>query len=55
MTVASPPAPTNRDDPAAWILERAVSPRRRLVNTLATSWMLGSLLLALVPVGVIAV
>jgi phosphate transport system permease protein len=55
MTVASPPAPTSRDDPGAWVLERAVSPRRRLTNALATSWMLGSLLLALVPVGVIAV
>ena len=55
MTVASPPAPTNRDDPGAWVLDRAVSPRRRLANGLATSWMVGSLLFALVPVVVIAV
>ena len=55
MTVASPPAPTNRDDPGAWTLDRAVSPRRRLANGLATSWMVGSLLFALVPVVVIAV
>ena len=55
MTVASPPAPTNRDDPGAWMLDRAVSPRRRLANGLATSWMVGSLLFALVPVVVIAV
>jgi phosphate transport system permease protein len=55
MTVTSPPAPTNRDDPGTWILDRAVSPRRRLANGLATSWMVGSLLFALVPVVVIAV
>jgi phosphate transport system permease protein len=55
MTVTSPPAPTNRDDPGAWTLDRAVSPRRRLANGLATSWMVGSLLFALVPVVVIAV
>jgi phosphate transport system permease protein len=55
MTVASPPAPKNHDDPGAWMLDRAVSPRRRLANGLATSWMVGSLLFALVPVVVIAV
>jgi phosphate transport system permease protein len=54
MTVTSPPAPTDRDDPGAWTLDRAVSPRRRLANGLATSWMVGSLLFALVPVVVIA-
>ena len=55
MTVVSPPAPPNHDDPGAWILARAVSGRRRFTNTLATSWMIGSLLFALVPVVVIAV
>ena len=55
MTVASPPAQTNHDDPGAWMLDRAVSPRRRVANGLATSWMIGSLLFALVPVVVIAV
>jgi phosphate transport system permease protein len=55
VTVATPPAPTDRDDPGAWILERAVTPRRRFTNLLATSWMIGSLLFALVPVVVIAV
>ena len=54
MTVTSPPPPrqrrSGRVDPA-----RAVSGRRRVTNALATSWMIGSLLLALVPVVVIAV
>ncbi len=54
MTVVTPPTPTDRDDPGAWILERAVSPRRRITNAFATTWMIGSLLLALVPVVVIA-
>ena len=54
MTVDLTGRPRPRD-PAAWILQRAVTGRRRVVNTLATSWMIGSLLLALVPVVVIAV
>ncbi|MGZ4140486.1 MAG: phosphate ABC transporter permease PstA [Actinomycetota bacterium] len=55
MTVTSPPAPPAHDDPGAWITQQAVTGRRRVTNALATSWMLGSLLLALVPVVVIAV
>jgi phosphate transport system permease protein len=55
MTVVAPPTPPHEDDPGAWILEQAVSPRRRLTNGLATMWMIGSLLFALVPVVVIAV
>jgi phosphate transport system permease protein len=55
MTVTSPPAPSGHEDPGAWITQQAVTGRRRVVNTLATSWMIGSLLLALVPVVVIAV
>ncbi|MDQ1384146.1 MAG: phosphate transport system permease protein [Actinomycetota bacterium] len=55
MTVASPPAPPTHEDPGAWINQQAVSGRRRFTNALATSWMIGSLLLALVPVVVIAV
>jgi phosphate transport system permease protein len=55
MTVTSPPAPPGHEDPGAWITKQAVTGRRRVVNTLATSWMIGSLLLALVPVVVIAV
>lgn len=54
MTVVAPPQPP-ADDPGAWILGKAVSPRRRAADTLATSWMIGSLLFALVPVVVIAV
>jgi phosphate transport system permease protein len=54
MTVTSPPRPEN-DDPSAWILHHAVSGRRKVTDVLATTWMIGSLLLALVPVVVIAV
>jgi phosphate transport system permease protein len=55
MTLVDPTAPVDDADPANWILHRAVSPRRRFVNGLGTAWMIGSLLLALVPVLVIAV
>jgi phosphate transport system permease protein len=59
MTVVETPPPADPDDPnadpAAWILQRAVSPRRRFVNGLADAWMIGSLLVALVPVVIIAV
>jgi len=55
MSVISPPAPPTGDDSGAWITHRAVTGRRRVVNTIATSWMIGSLLIALVPVVVIAV
>ena len=48
--VESPP-----DDAASWILERAVSPRRRVVNGLANAWMVGSMLLAALPLFVIVV
>jgi phosphate transport system permease protein len=54
MTAVDPAAPVDDLDPADWILQRAVSPRRRFFNGLATTWMVGSLLLALVPVAVIA-
>ena len=55
MTAVETPAPPGGGDAAAWILQRAISPRRRLVNTCASAWMIGSLLIALVPVVVIAV
>ena len=42
-------------DPAAWIHERAVTPGRRLTNGLANAWMVGSVLVALVPLVVIIV
>jgi phosphate transport system permease protein len=53
MTVISPPAPPSDPDPAASILQRALSPRRRFVNNLANTWMIGSLFVALLPLGVI--
>jgi phosphate transport system permease protein len=43
------------DEAASWILERAVSPRRRFVNGLANAWMIGSMLLAALPLFVIVV
>ncbi len=52
MTLSAPPA---NDDPGAWIIEQSIATRRRVANALATSWMIGSLLVALVPVVVIAV
>jgi phosphate transport system permease protein len=55
MTAVETPAPPGGDDAAAWILQRAISPRRRLVNACANAWMIGSLLIALIPVVVIAV
>ena len=55
MTALETPAPPGGDDAAAWILQRAISPRRRLVNACASAWMIGSLLIALIPVVVIAV
>ncbi len=55
MTLVETPAPPDGGDPAAWILQRAVSPRRRFFNACASAWMIGSLLVALVPVSLIAV
>jgi phosphate transport system permease protein len=55
MSIASPPPPPTAPDPVSSILERALSPRRRLVNNLAHAWMIGSLLVALVPLAVIVV
>lgn len=47
MTAVAPPEAPR--DPSQWLLERSISPRRRLVNGLASTWMIGSLVLALVP------
>jgi phosphate transport system permease protein len=55
MTVISPPAPPRDPDPAASILQRALSPRRRFINNLANTWMIGSLFVALLPLAVIVV
>ena len=38
----------------AWVGERSTSPRRRMVNGIASAWMIGSVLIALVPLGFIA-
>jgi phosphate transport system permease protein len=42
-------------DPSQWILERGVSTGRRIKNGIATAWMIGSLLVAVVPLVVIVV
>ena len=54
MTAVDQGTPADDLDPSSWILQRAISPRRRFVNGVATAWMVGSLLLALVPLVVIA-
>jgi len=51
--LAPPPAPPT--DPGDWVLQRALTGRRRLKNALANAWMVGSLLVALVPLAVIVV
>jgi phosphate transport system permease protein len=38
-----------------WIHERGVSTRRRVVNLLATAWMIGAIVVALIPLVAIAV
>jgi phosphate transport system permease protein len=55
VTAVETPAPPGGGDAAASILQRGISPRRRLVNAGANAWMIGSLLVALVPVVVIAI
>jgi phosphate transport system permease protein len=54
MTVVTPPAPAP-EDPSQWILERSISRGRRVKNRLATAWMVGSLLVAIIPLIVIVV
>ena len=49
-TVSAPP-PTEIPE---WVSERSTSPRRRLANSAASVWMVGSVVLALVPLGFIA-
>jgi phosphate transport system permease protein len=53
VTVVSPPLPPG--EPADSILQRSLSTRRRVANGLANAWMVGSLLLALVPLAVVVV
>jgi len=47
--------PDARPDPSEWHVARAVSPKRRVVNGLATAWMVGAMVVAIVPLLVIAV
>jgi len=47
--------PDARPDPSQWHVARAVSRKRRVVNGLATAWMIGAMVVAIVPLLVIAV
>lgn len=49
-TLSAPP-PTDLPE---WVTERSTSPRRRIANTAASVWMIGSVVVALVPLGFIA-
>jgi phosphate transport system permease protein len=48
-TLTPPPA-----ELPVWVKERSTSPRRRFTNGLASAWMVGSVIVALVPLGFIA-
>jgi phosphate transport system permease protein len=48
-TVPAPPA-----ELPSWVGERSTSPRRRLANGVASAWMTGSVIVALIPLGFIA-
>jgi phosphate transport system permease protein len=50
-TVSDPPPPAELP---SWVGERSTSPRRRLANGVASVWMIGSVIVALVPLGFIA-
>jgi len=54
-TMSPPPAPApTPEELTEWIGARPTSPRRRAANTAASIWMIGSVLLALVPLGFVA-
>ncbi len=53
MTAVDEGRPDVGDDPGLLLLERSVTGRRRLKDGLATIWMWGSLLLALIPLGLV--
>jgi phosphate transport system permease protein len=55
-TTSSPPAgpPPSAPELADWIGARPTSPRRRYANLLASVWMVGSVAVALIPLGFIA-
>jgi phosphate transport system permease protein len=50
---ATPPAPTP-EELENWIGARPTGPRRRVLNALASLWMIGSVLFALIPLGFVA-
>ena len=54
-TIAPPPGGTAPPEPNPewWLGEPSTSPRRRVVNAIATTWMIGAVTLALVPLGLI--
>jgi phosphate transport system permease protein len=41
-------------EPPSWVGQRSTNPRRRFANGVASAWMIGSVILALVPLGFIA-
>jgi len=49
-TVSAPPPA----ELPSWVGERSTSPRRRLANGVASAWMAGSVIVALIPLGFIA-
>jgi len=51
MTSTITPAPTDRPD---WMRDASTGPRRRAANLAASAWMIGSVAVALVPLGLIA-
>lgn len=53
--MAPPPADPAAPEPSPewWLGERATSSRRRLVDAIASAWMIGAVALALVPLGLI--
>lgn len=53
-TMAPPPAePTSPEETPEWLAHRSTSARRRLVDAIATTWMVGAVALALLPLALI--
>jgi phosphate transport system permease protein len=52
MTATLAPPPPS--EVPTWVGERSTSPRRRFSNGIASAWMIGSVILALIPLGFIA-
>jgi phosphate transport system permease protein len=50
-TIAPPPAGSAAPEPTPewWLGEPSTSPRRRVINAIATTWMIGAVAVALVP------